>query len=141
MERISERCTFVIMGQRVSRSKKAAGSECVYSHPSTPLQTTANTPNPCTLDESRAGIGEVDGGGREEREKGVRKKRTFWRRLFCFHFSHPRAGKGEKVKQSENQEQEAEARPSRRSTDGKSYHPFVYIGALYTKKNHFINTP
>lgn len=105
------------MGQRVSRSKKAAGSECVYSHPSTPLQTTANTPNPCTLDESRAGIGEVDGGGREEREKGVRKKRTFWRRLFCFHFSHPRAGKGEKVKQSENQEQEAEARPSRRSTD------------------------
>lgn len=116
------------MGQRVSRAKKAAGSECVYnSHPSPPLQTTANTTNPRPLDECRAGIPEVDGGGREEREKGVRKTRKFWRRLFCFHFPRPRAGKGEKVKQSENQEQEAEAGPSR-STDGKSH-------------QHFINTP
>ncbi|KAK7170289.1 hypothetical protein R3I94_000501 [Phoxinus phoxinus] len=111
------------MGQRVSRAKKAAGSECVYnSHPSTPLQTTANTPNPRTLDDS---IAEVDGEGREEREKRVRKrkfwrkKRKFWRSLFCFHFSHSR-GKGEKVKQSENQEQEAEAGPSRSTDDAIS---------------------
>ncbi|CAM4525907.1 unnamed protein product [Leuciscus chuanchicus] len=59
---------------------------------------------------------EVDGGGREEREKGVRKKRKFWKRLFCLHFPRPKAGKGEKVKQSEIREQEAEAGPSR-STD------------------------
>lgn len=139
LERISEHCIFVIMGQRVSRAKKATGSECVYnSHPRAPLQTNANAPNPPQL-ERRASIAEVDGGGREEREeKRVRKKRRFWRRLFCFHFSRPRAGKGEKargekVEQSENQEQEAEAGPSRRSTDGKSHHHFVYWSSVHQK--------
>ncbi|KAK9971830.1 hypothetical protein ABG768_025177 [Culter alburnus] len=88
------------MGQRVSRAKKATGSECVYnSHPRAPLQTNANAPNPPQLEERRASIAEVDGGEREEREeKRVRKKRRFWRRLFCFHFSRPRAGKGEKAR-------------------------------------------
>ncbi|XP_016411059.1 serine/threonine-protein kinase pim-1-like [Sinocyclocheilus rhinocerous] len=110
------------MGQRISCVKKAVDSNCVYnSHLSTPLQSTANTPNPHQREERRAGTAEEDEGERKVREKKrvMRKKGRFWRRLACFHFSRPRAGQdrkaqNEKVEQSEKLEQ---AGYSRCSTD------------------------
>ncbi|ROK23440.1 Serine/threonine-protein kinase pim-2 [Anabarilius grahami] len=116
LERISEHCIWV--SEFLVRRKRQVASVCTIH-----IHVHHCKPPPTQLDERRASIAEVDGGGREEREeKRVRKKMRFWRRLFCFHFSRPREGKGEKargekVEQSENQEQEAEAGPSRRSTD------------------------
>jgi len=123
---LERQCVCVIMGRCIFFVKKAPDSKFVYnSHPSTLLQSTTNMSYPHQCDEKRANT-EEDGGVRKVREeKRVRKTRRFWRRLVCFHFSCPRAGKGGKA-QGEKLEKDAETGPSSSK--------YAYNGALYNHK-------